>query len=157
MAPRTSGAAAMASVSASASTRRAKPTSDGAQSLLNSSDESSDPDLPAPLPRRSSAAARRQSAANEGHRAGATSHQPPPALIPASLLTRICQENFQHPDTKLGKDARVLLSKYMDTFTREALARAKHEMDQTSSAGRTRDFLEVEDLERLAPQLLLDF
>jgi hypothetical protein len=51
----------------------------------------------------------------------------------------------------------MLLGKYMDTFVREALARAKHEMDQKKGAASTRDFLEVEDLEKLAPQLLLDF
>ena len=50
----------------------------------------------------------------------------------------------------------MLLGKYVDTFVREALARARHEMELKKGAG-TKNFLEVEDLERLAPQLLLDF
>lgn len=69
----------------------------------------------------------------------------------------------------------------METFVREALARAAFERSEASGEGRARDFLEVrqvlrsamrgrglgdgkligvgqvEDLEKLAPQLLLDF
>ena len=48
----------------------------------------------------------------------------------------------------------------METFTREAIARAAFERQAGEKGTRGvvgDDFLEVEDLEKLAPQLLLDF
>lgn len=48
----------------------------------------------------------------------------------------------------------------METFVREAIARAAFERRQAAgaqAAGGVGDFLEVEDLEKLAPQLVLDF
>lgn len=45
----------------------------------------------------------------------------------------------------------------METFVREALARAAYERSNAEGGAAGRDFLEVEDLEKLAPQLLLDF
>lgn len=44
----------------------------------------------------------------------------------------------------------------METFVREALARAAYESAK-AEGGATKDFLEAEDLEKLAPQLLMDF
>ena len=58
------------------------------------------------------------------------------------------------------------MGRYMEIFVREALARAvaeKEEAIEGQGAAKERrgvigaDFLEVEDLERLAPQLVLDF
>lgn len=45
----------------------------------------------------------------------------------------------------------------METFIREALARAAYERAKAEGGGVTKDFLEAEDLEKLAPQLLMDF
>ena len=51
-----------------------------------------------------------------------------------------------------------LTSRYIDIFVREALARAKHERARAAkNDGISDGFLQVEDLERLAPQLVLDF
>ncbi|KAK4197081.1 CENP-S associating centromere protein X-domain-containing protein [Triangularia verruculosa] len=68
--------------------------------------------------------------------------------IPPELLSRIINEHFEHEDTKITKDANNALSAYMDVFVREAIARA--------AAERKGGFLEVEDLEKIAPQLVLD-
>ena len=51
-----------------------------------------------------------------------------------------------------------LTGKYMEIFVREAIARARFERGDTATGGGITDgFLQVEDLERLAPQLILDF
>lgn len=55
------------------------------------------------------------------------------------------------------------MAKYVDVFVREALARAAYERSGTGRDGRgggggvSDGFLEVEDLEKMAPQLVLDF
>lgn len=105
----------------------------------------------------------------------------PKATIPPELLTKILHEFFQQEGTRMSKDAGLAIGKYMETFVREAIARASFERQQAE--GETGDnFLEVslcwfvshriedrgmrersnvhfqvEDLEKLAPQLLLDF
>ncbi|KZZ98510.1 CENP-S complex, centromere protein X [Moelleriella libera RCEF 2490] len=72
----------------------------------------------------------------------------PEKTIPKDLLTRILHEFFSKDATRISRDANAAVGKYMDIFVREAIARAAVE----KSAG----FLEVEDLEKVAPQLLLD-
>lgn len=62
----------------------------------------------------------------------------------------------------MQKGALHLVGTYLDIFVREAFARAKHEREAAVTAGgggggRSDGFLQVEDLERLAPQLVLDF
>ncbi|KAK3939270.1 ADP ATP carrier protein [Diplogelasinospora grovesii] len=71
-----------------------------------------------------------------------------PKSIPPELLTRLLHEFFENDTTRITKDANAALAKYMDVFTREAIARAAVEKEG--------GFLEVEDLEKIAPQLLLD-
>jgi hypothetical protein len=89
--------------------------------------------------------------------------RPPPALpadnpIPAPLLARLLYENFEDPNTQIQKGAMNLVGKYMEIFVREAFARAKNERELSAKAGGISDgFLQVEDLEKLAPQLVLDF
>lgn len=68
--------------------------------------------------------------------------------VPPALLTRLLHEFFKKEGTRLTKDANAAVARYMDVFIREAVAR--------SSAEREGGFLEVEDLEKIAPQLLLD-
>ncbi|KAJ9629817.1 hypothetical protein H2203_002198 [Taxawa tesnikishii (nom. ined.)] len=103
-----------------------------------------------------------------------TTNAPPPAsqdsfpVIPANLLTRLLHESFTDKKTKIGKDANRAMGRYMELFVREAIARAalgKNERVQTlrdraatdEGAGIDEGFLDVEDLERVAPGLLLDF
>ncbi|OKL56036.1 hypothetical protein UA08_08711 [Talaromyces atroroseus] len=84
--------------------------------------------------------------------------------IPPKLLTRLLHHHFQNPKTKIAKDANDVVAKYIDIFVREALARAAYERAEGNAAngdgaGRSvmDGFLEVEDLEKLAPQMILDF
>lgn len=78
--------------------------------------------------------------------------------IPAPLLARLLHENFEDSNTQIQKGAMNLTGRYMEIFVREALARAKHERAKSAkNDGISDGFLQVEDLERLAPQLVLDF
>jgi hypothetical protein len=77
-----------------------------------------------------------------------------PDPIPAPLLARLLYENFEDPGTQIQKGAMNLVGKYMEIFVREAFARAKNERELGVKAG---GILQVEDLEKLAPQLVLDF
>ncbi|KAH6622661.1 CENP-S associating centromere protein X-domain-containing protein [Chaetomium tenue] len=68
--------------------------------------------------------------------------------IPPELLTRILHAFFERDGTRITRDANAAVARYMDIFVREAIARAAVE--------RSGGFLEVEDLEKIAPQLLMD-
>ncbi|UNI19931.1 hypothetical protein JDV02_006073 [Purpureocillium takamizusanense] len=68
--------------------------------------------------------------------------------IPRELLTRVLHEFFAKDATRISRDANAAVGKYVDVFVREAIARAA--VDKRSG------FLEVDDLEKIAPQLLLD-
>ncbi|GAB1312778.1 Centromere protein X [Madurella fahalii] len=70
--------------------------------------------------------------------------------IPPELLTRILHEFFEREETRITRDANAAVASYVDVFVREAIARAAVER------GREGGFLEVEDLEKIAPQLLMD-
>ncbi|KAI0101887.1 CENP-S associating centromere protein X-domain-containing protein [Nemania sp. FL0031] len=72
----------------------------------------------------------------------------PSKTIPPDLLTRILHEFFEKDGTRISKDANQAVAKYMDIFVREAIARTAVEKGN--------GFLEVEDLEKVAPQLLMD-
>ncbi|ROW12015.1 hypothetical protein VPNG_05229 [Cytospora leucostoma] len=72
----------------------------------------------------------------------------PEKTIPPELLTRILHELFEKDGTRITKDANNAVAKYMDIFVKEAIARAAAERDG--------GFFEVEDLEKIAPQLLFD-
>ncbi|RDW74959.1 hypothetical protein BP6252_06101 [Coleophoma cylindrospora] len=81
------------------------------------------------------------------------------ATIPPELLTRLLHEFFQQDGTRIAKDANAAIGKYVEIFTRESLTRCVYmKREQAEEGGRIDDgFCEVEDLEKLAPQLLLDF
>ncbi|KAI1388704.1 CENP-S associating centromere protein X-domain-containing protein [Hypoxylon trugodes] len=68
--------------------------------------------------------------------------------IPPELLTHVLHQFFEKNGTRVSKDANAAIAKYMDIFVREAIARTVVEKEK--------GFLEVEDLEKVAPQLLLD-
>lgn len=81
-----------------------------------------------------------------------------PIPIPTPLLAQLLYQNFEDQNTQIQKGAMNLVGKYMEIFVREAFARAKLERELTVKAGGIADgFLQVEDLEKLAPQLVLDF
>ncbi|KAK4213604.1 CENP-S associating centromere protein X-domain-containing protein [Rhypophila decipiens] len=71
--------------------------------------------------------------------------------IPPELLTRLLHELFEKDETRITRDANDAVAKYVDVFVREAIARAAAERGSGTGG-----FLEVEDLEKIAPQLLLD-
>ncbi|KAJ6111200.1 hypothetical protein N7486_003435 [Penicillium sp. IBT 16267x] len=81
--------------------------------------------------------------------------------IHPKLLTALFHHFFKNDKTRISKDADALMAKYMDLFVREAIARGKLERDLVNeSKGRTDpadNFIEVEDLETLAPWLVMDF
>ncbi|KAI9829956.1 MAG: hypothetical protein M1819_005928 [Sarea resinae] len=79
--------------------------------------------------------------------------------IPPKLLRALLEKKFEAEGTKINKDAMRAVEKYMDTFVKEAIHRAKFEREETDGSGARRGdaFLEVEDLEKMLPQLLLDF
>ncbi|TAQ90374.1 hypothetical protein B7494_g1325 [Chlorociboria aeruginascens] len=80
--------------------------------------------------------------------------------IPPDLLTRLLHEFFGD-NTRVQQDAGKAVGMYIETFIREAVARAAYErmggLGHGAGNGIGGGFLEVEDLEKLAPQLLLDF
>jgi hypothetical protein len=91
---------------------------------------------------------------------------PPPAanpalsnpVVPRPLLARLLLENFEDPNIQIQTGAMKLVGKYIDIFVTEAFLRSQDEMKAAAKAGGAIDgFLQVEDLEKLAPQLVLDF
>ena len=71
----------------------------------------------------------------------------PPPTIPTNLLTKLLHHHFADPGTRIGKDANVLLGKYVETFVREAIARAAFErQEDADNGGAGGDFLEVRAL-----------
>ncbi|KAJ5188085.1 Histone-fold [Penicillium cf. griseofulvum] len=81
--------------------------------------------------------------------------------IPSKLLTRLLHQHFQNEKTKVAKDANNVVAKYVDVFVREAIARAAYERAESDGNTGSRSlgdgFLEVEDLEKMSPQLTMDF
>ncbi|KAL8713435.1 MAG: hypothetical protein Q9225_006779 [Loekoesia sp. 1 TL-2023] len=79
--------------------------------------------------------------------APASGTQDPPPVIPPNLLTRLLHHHLEKKDggiTKIGKDANVLVGKYMETFVREAIARAAFERSLAEEGMGVGDgFLEV--------------
>jgi centromere protein X len=93
---------------------------------------------------------------------------PPEKTIPKELLTRLLHEFFAKDATRLSRDANAAVGKYVDVFVREAIARTAVEKQGgflevswlcALSCGQeaSPDSREqVEDLEKVTPQLLLD-
>jgi hypothetical protein len=84
---------------------------------------------------------------------------PLPATYPTKLVNRIMQESFANPNTRINADALAVVAEYLRLYTREAIWRAGQEREKNGTvAGMlTRGVLEVEDLERIAGPLNLDF
>jgi len=69
-------------------------------------------------------------------------------------------ENWKDKDkTRISQDARMVMGKYVEVFVREAIMRCAFENTEREGEETKRHggWLEVEDLERVAPQLVLDF
>ena len=75
----------------------------------------------------------------------ASDNEPP--VIPERLLQVLLKHHYEDKTTNIGADARKLVAKYMETFVREAVARAiverKGTADDGGSPGVGGDFLEV--------------
>ncbi|KAI5197392.1 hypothetical protein E4T39_07348 [Aureobasidium subglaciale] len=84
-------------------------------------------------------------------------------LLPSALITRLLHESFDDKSVKIGKDANALTARYLDLFVREAVARAtevakeRKEMKEAGGQGDQEVWLDVQDLEEVAPGLVLDF
>ncbi|KAI4722876.1 hypothetical protein E4T48_00893 [Aureobasidium sp. EXF-10727] len=85
-------------------------------------------------------------------------------LLPSALITRLLHESFEDKSMKIGKDANALTARYLDLFVREAVARAtevaKERREMREAGGQKVDdglWLDVQDLEEVAPGLVLDF
>lgn len=68
--------------------------------------------------------------------------QPP---IPPKLLNRLLHEGFQDEEMRIGKEAMAVANKYVETFVREALARAMYEREEADrdEGGAGDGFLQV--------------
>ncbi|PSN75036.1 hypothetical protein BS50DRAFT_31221 [Corynespora cassiicola Philippines] len=85
---------------------------------------------------------------------------PQPTVQPISpeLLSRLLYHNFEDENTQIQRGAMKLVGRYMEVFVQEAIARAQMERGDAAKEGAISDgFLQVEDLEKLTPQLVLDF
>ena len=67
---------------------------------------------------------------------------PPPTISPA-LLTKLLHHHFQDDKFRIGKEANGVVGKYMETFLREAIARAAFERSEAGGTGIGNNFLEV--------------
>lgn len=80
--------------------------------------------------------------------------------IPQDLIHRLLHHHFQDKDkTSINPGAKEVVCKYVEVFVREALARSAFMRQEADGGdGDSGDgFLEVEDLEKCAPLLVLDF
>ena len=86
--------------------------------------------------------------------------------VPLPLLHTLLNHHFSDKDKmRVSHDAREVVGKYIDTFVREAIARSALEQQEKADTESVDEFtirkndgwLEVEDLEKMAPQLVLDF
>ena len=86
------------------------------------------------------------SASGESDTLPTTTHvgtqDPPPTISPA-LLTKLLHHHFQDDKFRIGKEANGVVGKYMETFVREAIARAAFERSEAGGTGIGSNFLEV--------------
>jgi hypothetical protein len=82
--------------------------------------------------------------------------------VPRALLARLLTEGFESgEDVRIGKEAMSVVEMYVRVFVKEAIARSREEGREKAERGGVASleegWLQVEDLERVAPQLMLDF
>lgn len=82
-------------------------------------------------------------------------------MIPQPLLLRLLHESFADKSTRIDKHAIQVLQKYMEVFVRETIARAALAKREAAERGEVDEmdkaWLELEDLEKVAPGMLLEF
>lgn len=61
--------------------------------------------------------------------------QDPPPTIPPALLTKLLHHHFKDDIMRIGKEANGVVGKYMETFVREAIARAAFERSGAQAEG----------------------
>lgn len=133
--------------------------------LSDSDDLPSDPEDLIAAPRRVRSADT-ESNATTANNTSENEEEAIPGIQP-QLLTRLLHENFDDKTLRISKAANSTLCKYVDIFVREAVARAALEKreerrrndkdDWTVTALDEEVFLDVEDLEKVAGGLVLDF
>ncbi|XP_046856515.1 centromere protein X-like [Xenia sp. Carnegie-2017] len=67
-------------------------------------------------------------------------------------INKLLHEHFKDKKTKLTEDALKLMAEFLRVFVAEGAARAGHQAKTESAAT-----VEIEHLEKILPQLLLDF
>ena len=72
--------------------------------------------------------------------------QDPPPTIPPALLSRLLHHHLRDNKVRIGKEANSVIGKYMETFVREAIARAAFERSEAGKVGIEQAFLEVSGL-----------
>ncbi|KAK5128977.1 hypothetical protein LTR85_000310 [Meristemomyces frigidus] len=81
--------------------------------------------------------------------------------IPQNLIIRLLHEHFADKNTKIDKHAIQVLQKYIEVFVREAIARTallkKEAAEKFDVSAEDAGWLELEDLEKVAPGMMLDF
>ncbi|KAK9472301.1 centromere protein X [Dipodascopsis tothii] len=81
-----------------------------------------------------------------------------PPTFPTKTLARIFTEHFQHADTRLNAATLDASAEYLRIFTREAIWRSERaRQDAAGADGARKRMLEVDDLEKIAGTLVLDF
>lgn len=94
----------------------------------------------------------------------------PPALtqsdgtpvIPQPLLVRLLHEHFADKKTKIDKNAIQVLQKYFEVYVRETIARAQLKKQEDAekdggASGIDPSWLELDDLDKVAAGMLMDF
>lgn len=172
--PKASKSAAGKTKATEGSKKRSRPSSDGtakktrkvapSPSLHDSEDDRSDPlsdhdeDASQESPPPSSEAEQAKSPEPDHMLVEITNEPDADASISLPLLRRTMQEHFKdEAKTKISTDALKILGVYIDTFTREAIARCALERKEKDDQAAGDSWLEVIDLEKIAPQLVLDF
>jgi CENP-S associating Centromere protein X len=95
----------------------------------------------------------------EENPAAVMEENPDAPAVPRNLLVRILHENLEDKNMKINKEAMTVVESYVKIFVKEAIARSRHETREKAkkTGGYGDDWLQVEDLEKIAPQLMLDF
>lgn len=74
------------------------------------------------------------------------------ALFKESTVTKLLQEHFGNPKTKLNAEGSALVTEYLGLFVKEIISRAER---QAKTEGDSQ--VEGSHLEKVIPQILLDF
>jgi hypothetical protein len=84
-------------------------------------------------------------------------------VIPQPLLIRLLHEAFEDKSTQIDKHAIQVLQKYIEVFMLETIERARLEKREAAALGGNEidaddaDWLDVEDLIKVAPAMLCEF